>query len=273
MTTLFDPTAHPNRYDLSVNEARVEGAQSSTPIIVTGTTLNTAGAYTGGGTGNKAILGFKGHSGLALGAITSISWEWENVAPMEPGTLHLHPYMNLVLQMDPSPNAPLVPAYKILAIDPTYQALFPAMNMGTLTSLGPNKWRFDHVPGVNFVQVVNAFSTQAPAGIVPAMPLVCDPATGLLPVPIAGGSGAFLPPPPPAIVPTTWPSYTFSYPGILAAFPAAQLIDIYTGDGGLPGPSGVATPTPSMMLVVGDSSFRRQRYIKVTSVKINGAPA
>jgi hypothetical protein len=165
-----------------------------------------------------------------------------------------------------------VPAYKIIAIDPTYQLLFPTLNMGTLTSMGPNKWKFDHDPAINSVQVVNAFSLQAPAGIVPAMPIVSDAATGLVPVPIAGAVVG-PPPPPPAIVVTTWPSYTFSYAGILAAFPAAQLIDIYTGDGGLPGPAAIATPTPSMMLVVGDSGFRRQRYIKVTSVKLNGVDA
>jgi hypothetical protein len=172
--------------------------------------------------------------------------------------------------MDPSANTPVVPAYKILSIDPNFQVQFPVLNMGTLTAMGPDKWKFEHSTALNFVTVVNAFLPQALLGIVPAMPLVCDPLTGLLPVPIAASVAPYLPP---AISTGNWPAFTFSYAGLLAAFPAAQLIDIYTGDGGLPGPAGTATPTPSMMLVIGDSGFRRQRYVRVTSVKINGSNA
>lgn len=249
-----------NRYDLSVNEARVEGAQTVAPYMITGTTLNTAGAFTGGGTGNKAILGCGGHSGMPLGAIASIEWEWDNISPLEPGTLHRYPYVNLVLQLSPG-------QLKILVIDPNQAVITPALNLGAMLAIGPTSWRFTHTPGVNLVQIVNAFTAQVAAGIVPAMPIVSTAPAGLLPVPVAAGVPAM-----PQAAPQ-WNNYSFRYSDILAAFPAATLIDIYTGDGGLPGPSGIATPTPAVMMVVGDSSFRRQRYVQIDKFEINGSPA
>jgi hypothetical protein len=245
--------AFPNRYDLSVNHARVESAASSSPVMVTGTTLNTAGAYTGGGTGNKAILGFKGHSGMLLSALASLSWEYDIVSPIEtvPAPLLVHPYVNLVLRLDATPN------YKILVIDPNQSIIPPPLNLGTLTPTGPTSWIFTHIPAAdtNFVQVVNAFTPQVAAGIVPAMPIVSPP------VPIAAGFGPI------------WNNASFRYSDILAAFPAAVLIDVYTGDGGLPGPAGTNTMTPSMFLCIGDSGFRRQRYIRMGPILLNGSPA
>jgi len=260
-------TAYSGRYDLSVNEARVENAGSSVPTMITGTTLNAAGAFTGGGTGNKAILGFKGHSGTPLGNLLSMEWEWELVSPLETVSANLYrfPYVNLVIELSPT-------VYKILAIDPNQNALFPILNMGTLTPLGGNTFSFLHVPSAdtNYVQVVNLFSAQVAAGIVPAMPIVSDPATGLLPVPIA--ARIFVPPPPP-VATGSWPGYTVRYSDILSVWPLAKLIDVYTADGGLPGPSAVDTPTPSVMLSVGDSSFRRQRNVRIRRVLINGSNA
>ncbi len=236
-----------NRYDLSVNGGRVDAAQSESPVMVTNTTLNPAGGFTGGGTGNKAILGFKGHSGLPLGQLQTISFEWEVVSPIEPGGAFSYPYINLVVELSPG-------QYKILAIDPNASG---TLNIGTLTTLAPNKFRFDHVATADqdYVQVVNAFSSQAAVPPVPAMPVVSPP------VPIAAGSGP------------SWTGASFRYSDILASFPGARLVDVYTGDGGLPGPPGVPTITPAMMMIVGDSSFRRVRYLRIGEVLFNGTPA
>ena len=251
---------HPGRYDLSCNEARVENASSGSANMITGTMLNEVGAFTGSGpapahTGNKAMLGFKGHSGVALGTIASIVWEWEEVAPTEPLPVLRYPYLNIVLELSPL-------AYKILVIDPNLAVITPALNLGALTSPGPGLFKFTHTPGadVNFVQVIN-FAIPQPAFPAPQpfMPIVSPPVP---PAVVAGGSTSF------------------KYSDIVAAFPAAKLIDVYTGDNGLPGPGAgfgtppkIATPTPSMILCVGDSSFRRQRNLRITSVLLNGLPA
>lgn len=211
--------------------------------MLTNTTLNNPGGFTGGGVGNKAILGFKGHAGLPLGQFQSLSFEWEVVAPLEPPLVFAYPYVNIVLELSPA-------QYKILAIDPSA----PGLNIGTLTTLSANKYRFVHIPAAdqNFVSVVNAFTAQVAAPPVPAMPIVSPP------VPVAAGSGV------------SWPSSSFRYSDILASFPGATLVDIFTGDGGLPGQQ---TITPSLMMILGDSSFRKVRYLRLGQVLFNGSPA
>jgi hypothetical protein len=250
---------HPGRYDLSVNEARVENASAGSANMITGTMLNEVGAFTGIGpapahTGNKAMLGFKGHSGVPLGAIASIVWEWEEVAPPEPSPTLRFPYINIVLELSPL-------AYKLLVIDPNLAVISPALNLGSLTITGPNAFKFTHTPAAdaNFVQVINFAVAQAFAPPQPAMPVVS-------------------PPVPPAVV--FGGATSFKYSDILAAFPAAKLIDVYTGDNGFPGPGAgpgippkIATPTPSLVMCLGDSSTRRQCNIRVTSVLLNGASA
>lgn len=235
---------HPGRYDLSVNVARVENAQASAAFMFTGTALNNPGAFTGSGFGNKAILGCKGWDGVPLGSIAKLEWEWKNVSLLE-SNLFRFPYLNVVLEVAPS-------QLKILAIDPNAPAL---LNTGSLLSTGPDSWRFTWLASANYVQVVNAFTAQVASGIVPAMPVVSPP------VPIAAGAGP------------SWPSASFRVSDILASFPNAVLRDIYTGDGGLPGPSGVATITPSLMLVVGGSTFRSLRYTRLDKFEVNDSPA
>lgn len=220
--------------------------------MVTTTALNAVGGFTSAGiasVGNKSILGFKGHSTTPLNSLAAVVWEWENVGPIEAGsTLHRYPYLNLVVELAPA-------QFKILVVDPNLPA--GPLNVGALISTGTNKWRFTHTPAgdANYAQVVNAFTAQVAAGIVPAMPILSPP------VPVAAGAGP------------SWPSASFKYSDIVAAFPAARLLDAYTGDGGLPGPAGVATPTPAVMLVLGDSTFRRQRNVRLTSITINGQDA
>jgi hypothetical protein len=265
MTTALNLNTFASRYDLSVNEARVENAQSPNPMLVTGTTLNTAGAYWGGGTGNKAILGLKGHSGKLLSTLTDFEWEWEMISPIETaGILSYHyPYMNLIVEVLPL-------QYKIISIDPNENARQPLLNIGALTG-GPSTWKFrcDVAADFNNVQVVLAFALAAPAAPpVPAIPAFSlPPGPGGLPVP--GYS------PGPGLPVTNWQNNYFKWSEIIAAFPTAKLADAFIGDGGLPGPTATATPvsTSAVMLNMGDSGFRRMRYAKLTSVKINGATA
>jgi|SRR5271166_217845 len=183
-----------NRYDLSVNFARAEDAGSTLATLITGTGVPNAGSYNGGGVGNKAILGCKGHTGLPLSAIASITWEWELVAEEPPTFL---PYVNLVVSVGGG-------LYKIFSIDPLQAVI---LNTGTLTPLGGNKFSFTHDTATNFVQVVNAF-TVAP---------ILSP-----PVPVAAGAGP------------VWNNASFRWSDIIASFPTYALADASSLDGGLP---------------------------------------
>jgi len=137
---------HAGWLDYSVNGARIYNMETETPVFVTNTQVNAAGAYNGAGVGNKAILGCTGYSGTALGAITSIYWEWEHLSFEADAP---RPYVNFIVQMTPG-------VYRIFALDPAAPA---PLNIGTLTNLGSNRFSFMHTTATNSVQVVNAFTT------------------------------------------------------------------------------------------------------------------
>ena len=50
---------HAGWLDYSVNGARIYNMETETPVLLTNTQVNAAGAYNGAGVGNKAILGCK----------------------------------------------------------------------------------------------------------------------------------------------------------------------------------------------------------------------
>ena len=218
--------AFPQRYDLSVNGAHIDDAGSSYPVLVTQTTVSAVGAYNGAGVGNKAIIGFGGHAPMPLGALPTIEWEWQQLDGGPP----FSPYANVVVEMSPG-------VYRIFVIDPAVVGL----SVGTLTALGPGHFSFRHIPRVDSVQIVNAFTT---------VPLVSPP------VPAAHGG-------PP------WQSASFSYLAISASFPGAQVVDASTLDDGMP----KTTVTPALMICSGDSTNLRARSHRLLSVKLNGADA
>ena len=252
--------AFPNRYDLSVNSARVEDATAAQPLLITLTGGNAAGGYNGGGTGNKAILGCKGHSGTPLSSITSIVFEWEKIsleAPLPPAPGQYYPYVNLIVDL--GPTGPPGNTIRILTIDSS--PLIPTLNTGTLTVIGANRWRFTHTPGANLVQVVQRNTIVA----VPPPPSdFAAPPNGTGVVPIAL---------PLVVAPNSaWPAFAFRYSDILAAYPNATLIDAGPptfADGGLP----LGGTVPSVMMIVGDSGNHSEHTEKLLSFTINGSPA
>jgi hypothetical protein len=225
---------HPNRLDLSVNHARVSTPYSDAPVLQTSTGTNAAGAYNGGGTGNKAILGFKGLSGVPLASITSIVFDWMPLSITPPSPFLF--YVNMVVDLGGGAGV------RVFVID-TDPAITGPLNSGTVTSPAPGVLRMTHMPASNFVQVVNAFGPIPPA---------------IAPVPVPVAAGAPLGP---------WPASSFSYSAILAAYPGAALLDVSTGDGGLPK---APTVTPALMLIQGDSSDLQMRASAMLSMKVNG---
>jgi len=231
----------PLRLDMSVNKSNVDNAQSASPIITTRTGTSAAGAFNGGGTGNKGILGFQGFSGMPLADLATIQYVWDELEAAHANPLALQVYLNLVIEPDPV-GFPGV--YKLLVITST---LFPVINV-TVTPLGPGRWQYNWPTDANkLLFCVN------PAGPAPP-PLVSvwtAPAPG---VPFFSAED------------NTWFTQLFALADIVAAYPRAILVDASSGDGGMPN----TTVTPALLAIVGDSGNTSQVSRLIEAMTVNG---
>lgn len=193
----FDPFAFPSRADFSVNSARVEYAQSATPVLHTQTAGPIAGGFNGGGQGTKSILGFDIADGLALSALVSFEYTWLNLVPFVVGGLAV--YANFIVDLFGNGTV-----YKILVIDPLSVV---ALNNGTTITNGDGSKTTSLLFASQWVLVV----LDVP-GYPPGVPV---PQVNLAP----GGS---------------WLSRSYSVADIAAAYPLAVLRRASSLDGGLP---------------------------------------
>jgi len=232
----------PNRADNSVNSGRVENLHSPIATLRTQPQGNVAGAFNGGGTGNKAILGTGQGFAWSFGALTSIEFTWRDVQQSQPGP---GPYLNLLISLSGTTAGP----YVIGVIDPSLPA---SLHNGTT------------------VLNVDGSSTTTWNAATDAMPIV----RGLLVPPNPPGGPGFVPPsyddspPVPPPLPGGWLHYSYTLAAIAAAYPSAIFLDGDTGDGGMP-------KTPNVVrylaVVLGDSNNQLARTYEISSVKLNGA--
>jgi hypothetical protein len=188
---------YPHRLDLSVNKANVDNAQSQTPVLTTRTGTNPAGAFNGGGLGNKAFLGIMGFDSLLLSALASLEFTWDDLSNNV--ALGLLPYINLIVEYDPVGNPGV---YKVFVIT---AALVPtSANAFTITALGNGRYNYKYTASNNTIQVV----WPGAAGFPPVVPVVNN-----------GPS---------------WFDQAFRMSDILAAYPNARLRDASSLDGGMP---------------------------------------
>lgn len=220
------------RGDFSVNKASVDNAWSSTPVIKTQTGVNAAGGFNGGGTGNKAILGVDVGDGLALGDFLSLSYRWRPLVPYV--VTPFLPYANLIVEL----GAPAPAGFKVLVIDP---ASVPALNNAATVNNGDGTFTTTFDAALNFALVVNDVP-----GYPPGVPL---PAVDLNPV-------------------GTWVNRSYRLSDIAAAYPAAALRRANSLDGGLP----LATVTPAMLVIAGDSGNNRIHAWEILAMTFNGVP-
>jgi hypothetical protein len=235
--------AFPLRVDLSVNKANVDNAQSTAPVLTTRTGTSTAGAYNGGGTGNKAILGIQGFDGFPLSALLSLEVVWKEVAPAQ-NPLAMEVYVNLIVEPDPVGHPGV---YKIFVVSNTDAPILCFTE--TIPTPGTHDYTWLPAPpvpvmGPNVVQVVGPVSPNTfKIGADPAIP-------------------SFNPVPPGTI----WQSQCFTIASILAQYPSARLRDVNSGDGGLP----AATVTPAILIIVGDSGNTIMASRLIEHVRVNG---
>ena len=228
----------------SVNAAGAYSLADGSLVLHTGEAVNPAGAYNGGGTGNKAIGGVFGFDGLPIGSLTALEYVWENVdgpggpffiPPGAPSVLT--PYINLVVDFDPLGVGDL----RVLVTND--DSLNPAItaSIGTYVNNGSNVLTYGWDGLTQNVLIV---------GLEPVPP-------GLAPGGVA----------PEVAVGAFWPENSYDWQALVAANPTAILVDAFTGDGGLP----AGAVTPAVMIVSGDSSNVVQSGKNVTAFTVNGS--
>jgi hypothetical protein len=229
--------------DYSVNAAAADLLSPGEACLRTGSRTNAAGAYNGGGVGNKAILGAWGFGGLPMGSLLSASFKWENhLGPGGPnyipptGAVVVTPYMNLIVDFGGGDLRILV-----LASDQLPAAVSAVI--GSYLNVA-NTLTYSWTSALA-VAIVNAPPNAVPGAV-----------------------------PPLVSVGPTWLDNAYSFAALVAANPAAVLVDAFpanallfpTGDGGAP----VGAIMPAAWLVSGDSGNVTKSGKRILSWKING---
>lgn len=233
----------PNRRNHSVNGGACDDFTKTPCILRSNTNINAAGAFNGGGVGNKGIVGHWLPAPVLLGAVLSVELTYERLSPEIVGPVSL-PYMNMVVEFDPV-NFP-----GVLAIF-SFGDEANVLNQGSYSTPAPGFRKITWTPGANFIQVV-VDKGMYPAGAPPV------PLAGPLTIPTSQG------PLPPA---ATWNSRDYSIVNLLVAYPGARIVNGNSLDGGLP----KTTPTAGLMAMIGDSGSHLQNAIRVVEWKFNGA--
>jgi hypothetical protein len=230
--------------DCSVNSARVQPHCSGVGITLTTTArVNEAGAFQGGGSGNKAIYGACGLDLLLLAALQHLLIVWQNQAGpagphVEPAqTLTVAtPYLNLLVDLNAA-DAPAGADIRVLVC--CCDQLSPAISeaIGVTSNDGSNRLTVRWQAGTHGVLIVGYDGSNAPGGISPVL---------------SNGS--------------SWMENVFSLADLLVACPQARLVDAISGDGGLP----AAERTPALLLCSGDSGYQEAQSKWVERLEING---
>jgi hypothetical protein len=246
------------RRDHSVNGALVDAFSSGSAILRTKTDGHVAGGYAGGGVGNKSILGHFLAAPLPLASLVSIEFtvlritpEATFIPPLTNGyAVNVLPYANLVVELVPGSgvysifvfgdvnNTLLLGAYSVPGAD-QHRCVWTAASPGSGVLVVNFKGMATFVPG----PTCNAI-------------LVGPAAQGVTPV--IGVTTA-----------AAWQAAAYSIAQILAVYPLAQIVNAFSGDGGLP-----LTPTitSGVMMMIGSSGAKAQNAVQLLDWKLNGVP-
>lgn len=234
--------------DLSVNAAAANVGYANTAVLRTGAAVNPTGAFNGGGTGNKSLLGVRGFTGQPLSLIQSIELTWQNLLgpggpffnPPTAGTV-VTPFVNFVVDFNPGGGGDL----RVLLL--VNDSLAPAITnaIGTYTNPGGLNTLVYGWNETQAVCIVGAPPAAAPGGVAPSV--------------------------------SVGPSFVdnaFSWPALKAANPSAVFVDAFpanpllfpNGDGGMP----VGAIVPALVVVSGDSANVTKSGKHLLTLKING---
>lgn len=228
--------------DRSVNEAKTEQVGPDL-VLRTSDLAPGAGAYNGGGDGNKAIATFYGFEDVPLGDLESISYTWENIkGPVGPKFTPGDPVTTTTLYVNV-----LVDFGGAGAVGDLYNLvlLTDQLNPTIVDSIGSYVKNGDALTGTwsaanqNVLIVgVNA-PNNAPGGVAPSVS-----------------------------VGPSWLERSFSFAALVAANPNAKLIAVtdFVDDGGFP--SGALMAAVNIMS--GDSGTKVKSGKRCTAFSVNG---
>lgn len=228
-------------YDLSVNAAAAELLAAGGLVLRTGSRANGAGAFHGGGVGNKAIysVGDVGPAGVPLADLVSLEFDWTNITgpagpnylPAEPVTAST-PYINIIV--DFNPGGP--PDRRVLVVATDQLAPAVVASVGTYVNNGLNLLTY------HWDASMAAFIVGAP------------------PAPVPGGV------PPLVSVGPGWFENTYSFAALVAANPNARIVAAFPADGGLPA-GAIVGP---LLLTSGDSGTVTKSGKLISRFEVNG---
>lgn len=226
--------------DFSVNEAAVDGGYADGSIVLrTSARPNGAGAFNGGGTGNKAIYSAFGYDGLPISSLSTIEFVWSNViGPAGPNFIPpeavttVTPYINLIVDFDPLGAGDK----RVLVVISDQLNLAISASLGTYVNNGLNVLTY------SWTSAMNALIVLAPPNPVPG---------GVLPDVTVGAS---------------WPENSYKWSDLVIANPTAIFSDCSPPDGGLPAGACV----PAINLVSGDSGTVIKSGKRIHSFTVNG---
>lgn len=244
--TFIPPSSSPSgsglSTDFSVNSASADILEDLSVVLRTGSRTNAAGSYVGGGTGNKSILGVPGFSGLPLGDLQSISFDWENiVGPAGPNFIPpqavttVTPYCNLIVDFDPNGAGDI----RVLVILSDQAPALVSASLGTYMNSG-NVLSYSWDAATKNASIVNAPPNAVPGGVLPNVN-----------------------------VGPIWVERSYKFTDLVSANPDAILLDAFPNDGGLP--SGAVVP--AILILSGDSGALIKSGKRISNIMVNGLPA
>ena len=247
----------------AVNSAGVDGRYTDRSMVLrVGASVNPAGAFNGGGLGNKALLGLLGFGGMPIGALVSVAYTWKNLlgpigVPSEPPSVVV-PYCNLIVDFAPFPGPGDL---RVLSILDRQLAAAISASIGSYADVGAlhtHSWlSAESAPGVNGSVCIIGVTN-------PAVPPAVPP--GGCPVNVTVGIGQF--------------ENTYKWSDLVALNPTAVLVDAFpanpvgfappgpTGDGGMP----VGALVPAIEIVSGDSGNLVKSGKQLVALAVNGTP-
>lgn len=231
--------------DLHINAAGVDVWPDGNRIVLrTGARTNAAGAYNGGGVGNKAILGLVGFDG-PLSSLVSLEYTWtselgpggSNFNPPTGGNVVV-PYANFFVDFGGGD-------LRVLVVTDSSEAPAISNAIGTYTNPGGLNVITHSWTAAQDVLIVNSPPNPVPGGVSPHIS-----------------------------VGPTWPANSYRFSQLVAANPAARLVSVFpgnpvffpTGDGGMPAGASAA----SIQIVSGDSGNVTKSGKTLHSIKVNG---
>jgi hypothetical protein len=222
--------------DFSANEAQAYAVPNNRLVLRTSARTNAAGAFNGGGTGNKAIYGNFSLDGLPIGSLQNIDFTWTNLlGPSGPFAIPpeavttVTPYVNLIV--DFGGDLRII----TLGTDHLNPAIVAACGTHTNDGFGNISMAWDGA--TQDVLIVNAPPNPVPGGVVPNV------SVGPL-----------------------WLENSYSWAALVAANPGAVIRNAFVNDGGFP--SGAFMP--GLLLASGDSGTLIKSGKLITSLSVNG---